>query len=178
MKQGRSLMMALAVTVLAALPAQAQQGGMGGQGRGGMGNLGMARALTEQGSVEFLVSKAADLKITDAQKTALQALATAWATTVKESREQVKANMPAQGQGMGGAPGGDREAMMARFQALQPHMQKLTEEDAKSVEEAMKLLNDEQKVAAKALLDARAESTRPRRPGGPGGARGGAGGAA
>lgn len=153
-------MMALAVSALVPLPLLAQGGGQGGQpGRGGMM---AARALVEQGSVEFLVSKAAELSIGDAQKAQLQAIATRWAETVKEPREQVKAGMPQAGQ----PQGGDREAMMARMQTLRPHMQKLVDEDAKALEAAMKLLDDTQRVAAKTLLDERAASMRPRRGGG------------
>lgn len=165
MKRGRSLMVALAVMMLAPLPLLAQGGGMGGaQGRGGMG-MGAARALVEQGSVGFLMSKAADLKLTAGQKRQLQALATAWAETVRESQAQVKSALPQPGQGMGG---GDREAMMARFQTLQPHIRKLVEEDAKAMEEALKLLDDEQKAAAKSLLQQRSPDSRPRRNGGGG----------
>jgi Spy/CpxP family protein refolding chaperone len=158
MKQSRSLVMALAVMLLAPLPLLAQGGGMG-QGRGGMGS---ARLLVEHGSVEYLVTKAADLALDDEQTAKLQTIGTAWSESTKESREKVRTELPQPGQ----AAGGDREAMMARFQALQPVMAALQEEDDKALAEAMKVLNDTQQAKAKELLDERRANARPRRQGG------------
>jgi hypothetical protein len=146
--------MALVVMTLAPLPLLAQGGQ--GQGRGGMMS---ARLLVEQGSVEYLVTKAADLQLNADQKTGLEAIGAKWAETTKESREKVKAGMPQAGQ----AGGGDREAMMARMQELRPLMTEIAAEDTKAVEEAMKLLDETQQAKAKTLLTERAEAARPRR---------------
>jgi hypothetical protein len=162
MKRGRSLVMALAVMMLAPLPLLAQGGGMGQGGRGGAGGLMGARLLLDQGSVEFLVTKAADLTLDADQTKKLQTIGAAWAEATKESRETVRKEMPQPGQGMGG---GDRDAMMARFQAIMPLVAKIQEEDEKSLEEANKLLNESQQAKAKQLLEERREAARPRRQG-------------
>jgi hypothetical protein len=158
MKRGHSLLMALVVMTLAPLPLLAQGGQGQGQGRGGMGMV-SARLLVEQGSVEYLVTKAADLQLNTDQKTGLEAIGAKWAEATKESREKVKAGMPQAGQ----AASGDREAMMARMQELRPLMTEIAAEDTKAVEEAMKLLDETQQAKAKTLLTERAEAARPRR---------------
>jgi hypothetical protein len=161
MKRGRSLVMALAVMVLAPLPLLAQGGGQGA-GRG-MGGAMSARLLLDQGSVEYLVTKATDLTLDADQTKKLTDLGAAWAASTKDSRETIRKEMPQPGQGMG-----DREAMMQKMQALQPVMQKLAEDDQKSLDEAMKVLSAEQQTKAKTLLEERRQNARPRRPGGNG----------
>jgi Spy/CpxP family protein refolding chaperone len=158
MKKVYALVVALAVMMLAPLPLVAQGGGMG-QGRGGMG---AARLLLEQGSVEYLVTKAADLALDAEQTASLQMIGADWAESTKESREKARKELPQPGQ----AGGGDREAMRARIQALQPVMAALQEQDEKALAEAMKVLNETQQTKAKQLLDERRENARPRRPGG------------
>ncbi|HEX6134216.1 MAG TPA: hypothetical protein VFZ24_09635 [Longimicrobiales bacterium] len=153
MKRNRTLLLALAISALAPLPLLAQSGPPQGGRAGAMG----ARLLLEQGSVEYLVTKAADLQLSSEQTTRLQAIGAKWAESTKTSREQIRAGMPQRGQG------GDREAMMQRMQELQPLMQKLREDDQKSLDEALQLLGEEQQTKAKALLDERARNARPRR---------------
>jgi hypothetical protein len=157
MMRTRSILMALIVTMLAPLPLLAQGGG---QGRGGMGGGAMAaRMLLEQGSVEFLVSKATDLQLNEEQATAMKAIGAKWAEETKANRDRIRADMPQAG-GMGG---GDREALMQRFQALQPLFMQLQESDEKAMAEAMKHLNETQQATAKKLVE---ERRAPRRPGG------------
>lgn len=163
MRHGRSLAMALAVSILAPLPLLAQAGGQGGQGRGGMGGAMSARMLVEQGSVEYLVTKAADLALTPDQTKQLQAIGTAWADATKEQRSEIKAMLPEPGQGMGG---GDRQAMMERMQRMRPLAQKLAEDDSKALDEALALLDETQKTKAATLLEERRQNARPRRGGG------------
>lgn len=152
MMRTRPILLALAVTLLAPLPLLAQGGGQ----RMGGGMMG-ARALLETGSVEFLVTRAEDLQLTGEQVTALAAIGAKWSADTKETRARITADLPQPGQ-MGG---GDREALMARFQALQPHMQKLQEDDDKAIAEAMKHLNETQQAAAKRLVDERRQPRRP-----------------
>ena len=54
---------------------------------------------------------------------------------------------------------------MQRMQELRPVLEKLTADDAKSVEEALAQLSDTQKAQARKLLEERASSMRPRRGG-------------
>lgn len=163
MKRMRILTIAAAIVLLAPMQLMAQGGGQGrGMGGGGMGGgMGGMRAMLEQGSVEFLVTKAADLKLTDEQATTLKAIGEQWAAATKDDRAKIRAEMPQPGQGMGGG-GGDRQAMMQRFQALQPVMEKVRDADQKAVAEAMKVLQEEQQAAARKMLE---ERSQPRRPG-------------
>ncbi|HSK20766.1 MAG TPA: hypothetical protein VK912_16555 [Longimicrobiales bacterium] len=161
MKNGRSLALALAVFVLAPLPLLAQGGGQGG--RGGMGGGAMsARLLIDQGSVEYLVTKADHLGLTAEQKTGLEAIGARWSATTKESREQIRTRLPQPGQ----AAGGNREEMMQRLQEMRPFAEKVDEEDRKSLAGALALLNEEQQTKAKALIEERRQNARPRRGGG------------
>jgi hypothetical protein len=161
MKRGRSFLVALAVLAFVPLPLLAQGGGMGGQGRGGMGGGAFAaRTLLEHGSVEFLVTKAADLQLSAEQSAKLTAIGEAWAASTKEPRTQLSAAMPQPGQAMGG---GDPAAMRQRLQDIAPVAQKLVEDDEKAVVEAMKLLDEAQQAKAKQLLEERAAAARPRR---------------
>jgi hypothetical protein len=168
MMRGRSLISAMAVLLLAPLSLAAQVGGQGrAMGQGGpLGGLMMARALVEQGSVEFLVSKAAELQLTAEQTQALQAIGTAWAEETKAPREQIRAVLP-QGGAMAGGAGaaGDRQALMQRLQEIAPVAQKLQEDDQTALAEALKALDETQQATAKKLLEERQESMRPRRGG-------------
>jgi hypothetical protein len=156
--RSRSIIMALVVMLVAPLPLLAQQGG--GQ-RGGMGGGALAaRALLEHGSVEFIASKAAELKLTEEQTTALKVIGAKWSEETKDARAKIAAELPQPG-GMGG---GDREALMQRFQALAPVMQKLQDDDAKAMAEAMKLLDESQQAAAAKMVEERRMPQR--RPGG------------
>jgi hypothetical protein len=156
--RSRSIIMALVVMLVAPLPLLAQQGG--GQ-RGGMGGGALAaRALLEQGSVEFIATKAAELKLTEEQTTALKVIGAKWSEETKDARAKIAAELPQAG-GMGG---GDREALMQRFQALQPLFMQLQESDEKAMAEAMKHLNETQQATAKKLVEERRAA--PRRPGG------------
>jgi hypothetical protein len=156
MKRGKTLLTALAVSMLAPLPLLAQTADQP-QRRGGMM---AARLLVEQGSVEYLVTKATDLQLKADQTTQLEAIGVKWAEATKGSREQIGAAMPQPGQ----TP--DREAMMQRMQELRPVMEKLREDDQAALDEALKLLDAAQQTKAKALLEERAQNARPRRPGG------------
>jgi hypothetical protein len=147
MKRIRPLLIAAAVVLVAPLQLVAQQGGQGRPGGGTMG----ARQLVEQGSVEFLVTKAADLQLTQEQTTDLTAIGTAWAEATKEDRAKLAAELPQPGQG----GGGDMQAMRDRLQSLMPVMQKVREADEKAVADALKLLNETQQAAAKKLLEER-----------------------
>jgi hypothetical protein len=158
MNRGRSLITALIVMLLAPLPLLAQQGG--GQGRGMGGGMGGARLLLEQGSVEFLVTKAADLKLTDEQSAGLKAIGEKWAEATKEERTKIRAELPQPGRGAGA--GGDRQAMMQRLQAVQPLMEKVRAEDEKAVAEALKLLDETQQASAKKILEERRPPQPPR----------------
>jgi Spy/CpxP family protein refolding chaperone len=160
MMRMRTLTLVLAVLLLAPVPLLAQQrGGMGQQGPGA--GLMAARAVLEQGSVEYLASRAADLQLTDEQAGALKAIGEEWARDTKPARDQVRSALPAPGQ----APAGDRQAMMQQMMALMPVMQKLVEDDEKAVAEAMKALSEEQQATAKKLLEERREAMRMRRGG-------------
>jgi hypothetical protein len=169
MTLNRSLIMALLIVVAAPMPALAQ-GGQGGQGRGmgqgGMGGLMAARALLDQGSVEYLAEHAAALQLEAAQTAALKAIGVKWAADTKESRDRVRAVLPAPGPGTGQGQGmgGDRQAMMQQTQTLLPVMVKLQEDDVAALEEAMSLLSESQQAAARKLLEDR--TARMRRPGG------------
>ena len=121
-----------------------------------------ARLLLDQGSVEYLVTKAADLGLTTEQKTGLEAIGVRWSAATKESREQIRTRLPQRGQGAGG----NREEMMQRLQEMRPFAEKVDEEDRKTLAEALGLLNEEQQTRAKALLEERRQNARPRRSGG------------
>ena len=158
MKNGRPLALALAVTLLAPLPLLAQGGGQGG--RGGMGGGAMsARLLIDQGSVEYLVTKAGDLGLTAEQKTGLEAIGVRWSAVTKESREQIRTRLPQPGE----RAGGNREEMMQRLQEMRPFAEKVDEEDRKALAEALTLLNQEQQTKARTLLEERRQNARPRR---------------
>lgn len=159
MKNGRSLAAALAISMLAPLPLLAQGGGQGS--RGGMGAM-SARLLVEQGSVEYLVTKAADLELTPGQTTQLEAIGRKWAASTTDSRAEIRGILPQPGQ----AAATDREARMQRMQALRPLVEKLAEEDTKALNEALALLDEAQRTKVKALLDERLQNARPRRGGG------------
>jgi Spy/CpxP family protein refolding chaperone len=158
MMNRRQLVIALAVTMLAPLPLLAQGGT---QGRGGMGGVMSARLLVDQGSVEYLVTRAEDLTLNESQRTQLEAIAVKWTAATRESREQIRGMLPQRGQA-----GGDREAMRQRLEQVRPLAEKLTEDDQKALDEAVKLLDDAQREKAKALLDERRQNARPRRGGG------------
>jgi hypothetical protein len=158
MKCGR-IALTLALTMLAPLPALAQ-GGTQGQGRG-MGGAMAARLLVDQGSVEYLVTKSEDLKLTADQTKRLEVIGAAYSASTRESREQIRSMLPQPGQ----AAGGDREAMMQRMQQVRPLADKLIEDDQKSLDEAILPLDDAQKEKVKALLDERRQNARPRRGG-------------
>jgi hypothetical protein len=158
MSRNRSLLIALVVALLAPMPVLAQAGGQG-QGRpGGMGgpggNLMAARALLEQGSVQFLVTKAAEMQLTAEQSAALGVIAAKWTEDTKEGRDRIIAALPAPGQGMGG---GDRQGM----QGLMPLMQALMEQDREALDAAMKLLSEPQQAAARRLIEERRPARRP-----------------
>jgi hypothetical protein len=158
MTRYRPLLVALVVALLAPMPVLAQGGGQG-QGRpGGMGGPGggmmAARALLEQGSVQFLVTKAADMQLTAEQTAALGVIGAKWAEDTKESRDRVIAIMPAPGQGMGG---GDRQAM----QGLIPLMQKLQEQDREALDAALMVLSEPQQATARRLIAERQPARRP-----------------
>ena len=164
----RTLVLALAVAALVPTSAFAQQGGgQGGMGRGGMGGQGMAglmaaRNLVEQGNVAFLAGRS-EMQLTAEQSAALRVIAERWDAETKEAREQVRPLLPQPGQaGPGGMGGGDRQAMMQRFQEMAGVIQKLVEDDRKAVDEAMKHLNETQQATARRLLE---ERNQPRRPG-------------
>jgi hypothetical protein len=164
MMRTRSLVVALVVLLLAPAAAFAQQGGgmgRGGMGQGGMGALLAARNLVEQGNVEFLLTKAADLQLTADQSAALKVIAEKFAADTKAPREQLRAVMPQPGQGMGGM-GGDPQAMRVRLMEAAPVMEKLVADDGKAMDEAMKHLNATQQTKARELIEAR---NQPRRPG-------------
>jgi hypothetical protein len=168
MKASRSFVAVLAevavlILALAPLPLHAQGGGQRGGVGGPGGGMMAARALVEQGSVEFLVTRATDLELTADQTAQLTVIGAAWSAATKESRDRIRAVMPQPGQGMGG--GGDRQAMMQRMQDLQPVLQQLREDDEKTLDEAMKLLTEPQQARAKQLLTERTERMRPRRGG-------------
>lgn len=154
MKRTRSLGIALAVTMLAPFPLLAQNGSQGGR-TGAMS----ARLLVEMGSVEYLVTKAEELKLNGDQKTRLEAIGAAWAEATKATREEIRGMLPQRGQ----AGSRDREAMRERMQAMRPLAEKLAEEDRKSLDEAVKLLDATQQETVKTLLDERRQSARPRR---------------
>lgn len=158
MKTRRQLVIALAVTMLAPLPLLAQGGT---QGRGAMAGIMSSRLLVDQGSVEYLVTRAADLTLNDDQRTQLQAIAVKWADATRDAREQIKGTLPRRGQA-----GGDREAMRQRLEQVRPLAEKLTEDDQKALDEAVLLLDDAQREKAKALLEERRQNARPRRGGG------------
>jgi hypothetical protein len=160
MMRVRTFTVVLAVLLLAPVQLVAQQrGGMGQQGPGG--GLMAARAVLDQGSVEYLATKASDLQLTDAQAGTLKAIGEQWARDTKAARDQIRGVLPAPGQ----PPAGDRQAMMQQMMALMPVMQKLVEDDEKAVTEAMKALSEEQQAAAKKLLEERRDSMRMRRGG-------------
>jgi hypothetical protein len=56
--------------------------------------------------------------------------------------------------------------MMQRLEQARPLAEKLTEDDQKALDEALKVLDDAQREKAKALLDERRQNARPRRAGG------------
>jgi hypothetical protein len=163
---GRPATIAIALLLLAPLQLMAQTGGQGrGAGQQGPGGpLMTARTLLEHGSVEHLVEKAADLQLTAEQVQTLQQIGAAWSEETKSSRTRIQAVMPAPGRPAGGG-GGDRQAMMMQVQELMPVMQKLVDDDARALEEAMKLLSETQQTTAHRLLEERRESMRPRRGG-------------
>jgi Spy/CpxP family protein refolding chaperone len=157
MMHTRSLVIALIVALVAPAAAFAQGGGQGRGGPGGPGGLMAARLLLDQGSVEFLITKAAELRLTDEQTAALKTIGAQWSAETKSSRDEVRAALPAPGQ----AGGGDRQAMMERFQALMPVMQKLRDEDQKALDAALELLDASQQAAAKKLIEERSPARRP-----------------
>ncbi|MGH7448924.1 MAG: hypothetical protein ACRELT_15235, partial [Longimicrobiales bacterium] len=148
MKHGRSLVMVLAVSMLAPLPLLAQGGGQG-QTRPGMRGAMSARLLVDQGSVEYLVTKAADLGLTADQSNGLESIGAKWAASTQESRAQIRTLLPQRGQ----ATGSDRDAMMQRMQQVRPLAEKLTADDQASLAEALKLLDETQQEKARALLE-------------------------
>ena len=157
MKHGRTLALALTVSLLAPLPLPAQGGRQ--ERRGGMGAM-SARLLIEQGSVEYLVTKAADIQLTADQTKQFEAIGSKWALETREARERIAAMLPQRSQGTGT----DREAMMQRMQEARPLMEKLAADDRAALDSALQLLGEEQRTRARALLEERAQSARPRRP--------------
>jgi Spy/CpxP family protein refolding chaperone len=157
--RGRSLNVAVALLLLAPLHVAAQGGGPGGMGGGALAG---SRALLEQGSVEFLAMKQAELQLTTEQVATLTELGQKWAEETKPSRDRIRAVLPAPGQ----PPAGDRQAMMQQLMELQPVMQKLMDDDQKALDEAMKSLSAEQQATARGLLEERRNSMRVRRGGG------------
>lgn len=153
----------IALALLLPLPALAQ--GPGG-GRGG--GMGAAFVLVEQGSVEYLTTRAEDLGLSDAQVTRLTAIAAEFDERTGEQRERIRANMPQRmggprGGGGGGARGGGgRGEMMQRMQELQPLFQSLLEEDRTSTEKAMEVLDEAQRTVANRLLAERTPQGRGR----------------
>ena len=113
-----------------------------------------------QGTVEWLLTEKAKFNATDEQVAKLQELVKKYEKDTEKQREEMqKAREEMQG-------GGDRQAIMQKMRPIRDEMQK---KDEASVEEALKLLNDEQKKTVTQMIEARREEMRNRRrPGGPG----------
>jgi hypothetical protein len=137
-------------TLALALPTvAAAQDAPRGPGRGMM-----------QSTIEWLLTEKAKFNPTAEQVTKLEELVKKYETdTAKQREEMQKAREEMQG-------GGDRQAVMQKLRPIRDEMMK---KDESIVEEALKLLNDEQKTTVKQMIEARREDMRNRRR--PGGSR-------
>lgn len=156
----RRTMMALAVAALlvpAASFAQ-QDSTRGGMGRmGGMG-MGMGRGgAPQQNSIDWLLTQKDQFRPTADQVTKLQELS---AKLIKENQEQRDKLQKLRADAMNGT--GDRDAMREQGRSAAEKMRK---NDAEASEDAVKLLNDEQKKVVKDLLDKRRKEMEARRSG-------------
>jgi periplasmic protein CpxP/Spy len=141
----RKLIAVAALAMVLPATAEAQDAPQQKQGRGMM-----------QSTIEWLVTECAKFNATPEQVTRLEALAKKFESeTAKQREEMQKVREEIQG-------GGDREALM---QKIRPIRDEMTKKEEAVVEEALKVLNDEQKATVKQMIEARREEMRNRRRG-------------
>jgi methionyl-tRNA synthetase len=118
------------------------------------------RRPAQVSTIEWLLAEKAKFSPTAEQVTKLEELAKKFETeTAKQREEMQKARDEMR-------DSGDRQAIMQKIRPIREEVQK---KDDAVVEEALKLLNDEQKKTVQAMIDARREEMRNRRrPSGPG----------
>ena len=143
------------VLALALLPAaaMAQQTPPAGQPMGGMRMGGQGRM--QQNTIEWLLTQKDQFRPSEEQVTKLTALAKALNDSTAPLRDQMR---KAREDAMSG--GGD---MRSAFEQLRPTMEKMRHMDEEATENALKLLNDEQKKVAKDLIDQRQKEMQARR---------------
>jgi protein CpxP len=142
----RKLIAVVALAMVLPATAAAQDAPQQRQGRGMM-----------QSTIEWLLTEKAKFNATGEQVTKLEALAKKFeGETAKHREEMQKVREEMQG-------GGDRQAMM---QKMRPIRDEMNRKDEAIVEEALKVLNDEQKATVKQMIEARREEMRNRRRGG------------
>ena len=108
-------------------------------------------------TVEWLLTEKAKFSPTEEQVTKLQELAKkfdAETTKLREEMQKIRAEIQ---------DGADRQALMQKMRPVREEIQK---KDEAAVEEALKLLNDEQKKTVTQMIEARREEMRNRRRGG------------
>lgn len=152
--------LAVAATLVSVAPAFAQGGGGGRMGRGMM--------RPPENSVTWIISKKADFNGTDEQIKALELVAKKLDDDTKELRDQILKALPPEGTNVREMPDAERQALMAKLQEVRPAREEFNKRDAAAVEEALKLLKEEQQVTVKTLLEERAAAGRGRRGGGSG----------
>ena len=142
------------VLALALLPAaaMAQQTPPQGPPQGGMR---MGGGRMQQNTVEWLLTQKDQFRPSADQVTQLEAIAKALNDSTAPLRDQMR---KAREDAMSG--GGDpREA----FQQMRPTMEKIRHADEEATEDAVKVLNDEQKKVVKDLLDQHQKEMQARR---------------
>lgn len=139
----RKVIAIAALAMVLPATAAAQDAPQQRQGRGMM-----------QGTIEWLLTEKAKFNATAEQVTKIEALAKKFESETAKHREEMQ-KMREEMQG-----GGDRQAMMQKMRPIRDEMMK---KDEAAVEEALKLLSDEQKATVKQMIEARREEMRGRR---------------
>lgn len=139
----RKVIAIAALAMVLPATAAAQDAPQQRQGRGMM-----------QSTIEWLLTEKAKFNATAEQVTKLEALAKKFEDETAKHREEMQ-KMRAEMQG-----GGDRQAMM---QKMRPVREEMMKKDEAAVDEALKLLSDEQKATVKQMIEARREEMRGRR---------------
>ena len=111
-------------------------------------------AALDEGSVQYLVTKGADLQLTRDQVVRLNAIGRQWSEATQASRQALRTALQRVGQQ---APRRDvdRQELQAQLQQILPHAMLVQQEDVKAFEEALRVLQPAQQRRAKALIEAR-----------------------
>ena len=111
-------------------------------------------AALDEGSVQYLVTKGADLQLTRDQVVRLNAIGRQWSEATQASRQALRTALQRAGQQVPRRDV-DRQELQAQLQQILPHAMLVQQEDVKAFEEAMRVLQPAQQRRAKALIEAR-----------------------